>query len=158
VVSAIRIVHSDASRTWDLRRRVLRSFLPDDAPAPADEHAGVIHLAATNERDELLGTCRIFAAPCDWRAETPAWMLRSMAVAPAAQGLGIGRLVVAAAMSEAATAGAAILWCHARETAAGFWMRAGFRSRYLDGDGRQVYVDAETSLAHRDMWAPLPAR
>jgi GNAT superfamily N-acetyltransferase len=158
VAGAVRILRADAARTWDLRRRVLRSFLPADAPPPADEHAGVIHLAAVGGQDELLGTCRTFAASCDWRPESPAWMLRSMAVEPAAQGLGIGQALVAAAITEATAAGAAILWCHARETAAGFWIRAGFQSRFTDGDARQVYVDLETSLPHRDMWAPLRPR
>ena len=145
----------DGTLTRELRRRVLRASQPPDAPLPGDDRRGVVHVAAFDDDGALLGACLVFPEDCPWRPEHPAWILRSMAVDPARQRGGVGRAVLAGAVDVARAGGAAVLWCHARETAEGFWHRAGWLDRYPDGDPGQVYVEPATGLPHRDLYLPL---
>lgn len=151
----MRVTTTDGATTRELRRRVLRSHQRPEDPMPGDDRPDARHLAAFDDDGRLLGTCLVFAEPCSWRPERPAWILRSMAVEPDAQGRGVGREVLAAALDTARDGGAALLWCHARDTAAGFWRAMGFRDRWPDGDDRQVYVEPSTQIPHRDMWRTL---
>lgn len=147
----------DGGLTRELRRVVLRPHLAPGDPLPGDDQAGAVHIGAVDDDGSVLGVCLVFPAPCDWRPESPAWQLRRMATAEAARGRGIGRAVAEAAVAAARERGAAILWCHARETAAPFWTAAGWSGRYPDGDPRLVYLDAATGLLHRHMWRPAGA-
>lgn len=142
----------EGQRTRELRRTVLRPHLAPGDALPGDDLAGAVHIGALDEDGEAIGACLIFDAPCDWRPEIPAWQLRSMATAERARGRGVGRAVADAAADAARARGAVILWCHARESAAPFWLAAGWSSRYPDDDDRQVYIDPDTGLPHRDMW------
>ncbi|MHA3704744.1 GNAT family N-acetyltransferase [Jatrophihabitans sp. YIM 134969] len=151
----MRVTTVDGASTRELRRIVLRGGQDPGIALPGDDRPDAVHIAAFDDDGALLGACLVFAEPCDWRPEQPAWILRSMAVDPASQGRGVGRAVLAHAVGVARAAGAALLWCHARETAEGFWHREGWRDRYPDGDPRQVYVEAATGLEHRDLHLPL---
>ena len=145
----------DGLTTRELRRSVLRATQRPDESMPGDDRPDAVHVAALDDDGGLLGTCLVFAEPCDWRPERPAWILRSMAVDPAQQGRGVGRAVLAEAERLSGEAGASVLWCHARGTAVGFWHGNGWRDRYPDDDPRQTYADAETGLQHRDMYRLL---
>ena len=98
----------DGSTTRELRRRVLRPHHSPTDVLPGDDRPDAVHVAALADDGELLGTCLVFAQPCNWRPESPAWILRSMAVDPDAQGRGIGRAVLATA-TEVARAGGAVI-------------------------------------------------
>lgn len=145
----------DGERTRELRRAVLRPHLAPGDALPGDDVPGVVHIGAIDDDGAVLGSCLIFPSACEWRPEAPAWQLRSMATAEPARGRGIGRAVADAAVESARRRGAAILWCHARETAAPFWLAAGWSNRHPDGDPAQVYIDADTGLPHREMWRPV---
>ena len=55
-----------------------------------------------------------------------ACQVRGVASDPSVRGLGFGAAVLAACEAEARRRGARLLWCNAREAAAGFYRRAGF--------------------------------
>ena len=145
----------DGALTRELRRRVLRAGQPPELPLPGDDQPDARHVAAFDDDGALLGACLIFPQPCDWRPETPAWILRSMAVDPDRQRGGVGRAVLDGAERLARDEGAAVLWCHARETAEGFWHGRGWLDRHPDGQPDQVYVEPATGLPHRDLYRLL---
>ena len=151
----MRVAEVDGATTRELRRVVLRPHLAPGATLPGDDRADVVHVAAVDDDGRLLGACLVFPEPCPWRPERPAWILRSMAVDPAVRGGGIGRAVLAGAVDLARSGGAALLWCHARETAVGFWHANGWADRRPDGDPERVYVDTATGIPHRDMYRVL---
>lgn len=143
----------DERTTRELRRAVLRPHLGPDDPLPGDELAGGgVHVGATTADGTVAGTCFVYPDPCPWLpASTAAWRLRQMATAPDLQGRGVGRAVLAAAVEHVRTQGADVLWCNARETAAGFYERNGFR-RY-----GAVFTDERHPIPHVRMWRELPA-
>jgi GNAT superfamily N-acetyltransferase len=151
----VQVTTAEGATTRELRRRVLRAQQAPGDPMPGDDRPDATHVVALDDDGRLLGTCLVFPEPCDWRPEHPAWILRSMAVEPTEQGRGVGGAVLAGAVQVARDAGAALLWCHARETAEGFWHRQGWLDRHPDGDPQQTYVEPQTGLAHRDMYRVL---
>lgn len=142
----------DGGLTRELRRSVLRpSFGPGD-PLPGDDLPAdlyVVHLAAVDDDGTARSTCFVYAEPCPWRPGEPAWHLRQMASDPAYRGAGLGRAVVSAAADTAIAAGAAVLWCNARESARPFYERCGFI-----GHGG-VFTDEQHVVPHRQMWRRL---
>lgn len=139
----------EPATTRELRRSVLRpEFGPDDA-LPGDELCGAVHVAAV-EDDVVLGTCFVYPEPCPWLpAVGDAWRLRQMATDPRHRGRGVGAAVLAGAIDVVRARGASLIWCHARESAAPFYARHGFR---VHGE-RFV----EHGLPHRRMWRELSA-
>jgi predicted GNAT family N-acyltransferase len=74
-----------------------------------------------------------------------------MATADGQRGRGVGRAVVLAAIGYVRGHGAPLLWCNAREGAAGFYARHGFRQH---GD---VFTDERHVIPHVRMWLDLTA-
>src|SRR5207245_1459574 len=64
------------------------------------------------------------------------WQVRGMAVDPAVQGRGVGRLLLDGGVARARGAGVSRLWAHGRDSALGFYQRLGWS---VVGDG---YVTA----------------
>jgi GNAT superfamily N-acetyltransferase len=126
----LRVAEVDAAATHDLRRRVLRRGDPGvDVTFPEDARDGAFHLAALDDGGAVVGVGTFFPEPYDGR---PAYRLRGMAVEPARQGSGAGRAVLDAGIARCRDAGAEILWANARDTALGFYGRAGMT---VVGDG-----------------------
>jgi GNAT superfamily N-acetyltransferase len=139
----------DPARTRALRRAVLRPhFGPDDA-LPGDDIPEAVHIGALGTMWDVVGTCFVYPATCPWPVPAPAphWRLRSMATAPDQRGRGIGAAVLRGAEDYVIGAGGTVLWCHARETAAGFYAAHGWQ---IEG-GQFV----ENDLPHRAMWIAL---
>lgn len=125
----------------DLRWEVLRPGRPrdsarldgDDDPATVALAAFVVGAGAGPAGAEPAGagavplsTATLMSQPCPWRPGVAARRLRAMATDPAGRGLGLGSAVLAEAVRRASSAGAEVLWCHAREAAVAFYARAGF--------------------------------
>ena len=142
----VRVV--DEALTRELRRSVLRPHLSLADELPGDDVPQAVHLAAL-DGDRALCACIIYADACPWRRGEPAWHLRQMATGPQARGLGLGRAVLSAAGAHAAGQGAALLWCDARETAAGFYERCGWHRH------GGVFTDADHPIPHVRMWIDL---
>jgi GNAT superfamily N-acetyltransferase len=128
-----------------LRRDVLRPGGPLDPPPydldPATRHVGAFDAAV------VVGCATVFPQPY---GDYPlAWQLRGMAVDPARQGEGIGRLVLIAAVEAAAEGGAPVLWAYGRVSALGFYERLGWQAI---GD---VFTYGPAELPHRVILRPL---
>ena len=130
------------SDTHDLRRRVLRPGAPVERLTYAgDAVEGAFHLGL-RQGDRLVAVGTFFP---EARGERPAARLRGMAVEPALQGTGAGRVLLTAGIERLRTEGYDLLWAQARDTALGFYERIGFR---VVGDG---YLTADTGLRHHDI-------
>jgi predicted GNAT family N-acyltransferase len=115
-----------AEVTYALRGAVLR---PDGGEIvwAGDEAPRTFHLAARSSDGAVVGVVRFAPAPCPWRAGARApWQLRGMATDPAVRGSGAGRAMVADGLDRIAARGGDLVWCHARDSAAGFYERLGF--------------------------------
>jgi GNAT superfamily N-acetyltransferase len=128
---------------------VLRPALGPDDPLPGDDIPEAVHIAALDDFHVVLGTCFVYPAPWPWPGELPSpqWRLRSMATAPDERGRGIGQAVLLGAHDYVDGAGGRLLWCHARDTAVGFYTANGWLT---EGD---PFV--EHGLPHRRMWTTL---
>jgi GNAT superfamily N-acetyltransferase len=120
---AVRQISAAESR--ELRRSVLRPGQPSGTEQPGEDQPGVVHIGAYDGED-LLSACLIFPEPCPWLPDEPAWRLRGMATDPQRRGAGAGTAVLHEAERVARAAGASLLWCQARETAIGFYLRHGW--------------------------------
>jgi len=116
---------------------------------PGDDLPGGVHFGMVAPDGAVVGTCFVYSEPCPWRPDADAWRLRSMATDPAWRGSGVGRAVLSAAVEYARSQGADLLWCNAREPAAGFYERGGFRRH---GD---VFTDERHTIPHVRMWREL---
>ena len=142
----------DAARTRELRRAVLRPNLALTDALPGDDVTGAVHVAALDDDGTVTCTCFVFADPCPWLPDRPAWHLRQMATLPERRGQGLGRAVVDAAAEYARAHGADVLWCNARQTAAGFYLNLGFAQH------GGVFTDAQHVIPHVRMWRELSRR
>ena len=128
----LEVTEISVERTYDLRRRVLRDGDATAAPLPQDDQPGAFHLGALTDLGAAVGVASLAPEPCPVRPGARAVRLRGMAVEPARQGEGIGRRVLDAAVDRADRRGYAVLWANARDTALGFYERAGMT---VVGDG-----------------------
>ena len=120
---------------------------------PGEDQPGVVHLGAY-DGEELLSACLIFPEPCPWLPGEHAWRLRGMATDPQRRGTGAGSAILREASRIAVADGATVLWCLARETAVGFYLRHGWTAF-------QTLFDTDLG-PHQRMWlrlgpAPEPA-
>jgi GNAT superfamily N-acetyltransferase len=138
-----RVIELAAAETHDLRRRVLREGTPSDVVEfRHDVDPATVHLGALDDVGRIVGIVTSIDAPCPHRPGAPARQLRGMAVDPAWRGRGIGRDLVAALIDRARAVDAAVVWANARDSALGFYTRAGFA---VVGDG---FVTTDTQLPH----------
>ena len=145
-VPAPRVVDITSLDTHEVRMAVLRKGTPSRDPRyaqddlPDTRHLGARITDATGDR--LVATSTWLPAPWPHDDAAPAMQLRGMAVLDDVQGLGVGRLLLAAGIDRARAAGARYVWARARDSAIGFYERAGFT---VVGD---VFVDDATGLDH----------
>jgi predicted N-acetyltransferase YhbS len=132
----MRVEEVDPDATYDLRRRVLLAP-PRPVELEGDDRPATFHLAAF-DGDRIVGVVTL--VPTDRGHQ-----LRGMAVDPACQGTGVGRVLVEAAVERLRAAGEQRVWCNARDTAIPFYERLGFR---ISGDG---FLHAPSGLPHHPM-------
>jgi ribosomal protein S18 acetylase RimI-like enzyme len=109
----------------------------DEVHFATDDIPGTFHLAAEDD-GAVVGI--VSFVPRD-----DGWQLRSMAVEPAYERQGIGRLLVDAGVERLRAAGATRVWCNARDVAIGFYERLGWR---ICGPG---FVQEELGIPHHPM-------
>lgn len=140
----------DERLTRELRRTVLRPALCPGEPLPGDDIPDGAHLAATADDGTVLSTCFVYPDPCPWLPQrADAWHLRQMATVEGMRGQGIGGQLLDAAVRYTAEHGARLIWCNAREAAAGFYRRRGFRPH------GEVFLDEQLGIPHLRMWREL---
>jgi len=134
-------------------RALQTAVLRPDGPLPGDsEHAiGALTVAAI-DGEVVVGAVTVDRArwpvPDLAVIPDPQWQLRSLAVAPAARGSGLGGQLVAAAVDLARDAGAASLWAQIRVAALPVYLRQGWVSVGSEWDKPGVGP-------HRYGWASL---
>ena len=116
---------AELSELVDLRHEVLRAGLPREAAIfPGDDAPTSRHYAAFRG-DQILCCSTLHAS--EWEGE-PAYQLRGMATAPAAQRTGLGRRVMEWMEADLlAGGGVLLLWCNARVPAVEFYRAVGWR-------------------------------
>lgn len=105
------------SLTWRLRRDVLypaqKMFEME-----MEEDAGGIHFGAFKD-DKLAGIISLF------QKET-SFQFRKLAVDPAFQHMGVGSSLLKQITTHAKANGGTLVWCNARVSAIGFYVKAGY--------------------------------
>lgn len=106
------------SLTWRLRRNVL---YPDQKmfEMEMDEDSNGIHFGAFKD-DKLVGVVSLFQNKNDFQ-------FRKLAVDPSVQNTGIGSIILQYITAHAEESGGTRIWCNARLTAVGFYLKAGFK-------------------------------
>jgi GNAT superfamily N-acetyltransferase len=120
----VRIHLVDVEQIIDLRWRILRAGLPrETAYFEGDDEPTTRHLAAIRA-DAVIGCATILRRP--WQGK-PAWQLRGMAVEPAFQSGGVGRMLVNEIERIVRSEPHSLqLWCNARTPATPFYRRLGW--------------------------------
>jgi GNAT superfamily N-acetyltransferase len=155
-----------------LRAAVLRPGLPaQSAVWPGDDDPAALHLAAGSPDgpDGLAGPAVVgvvsllpaaYPGPGGGDGDrtgggpppgAPGYQLRGMAVAPEAQGGGVGGVLLRAVLAELGARGVPLVWCNARLAAARFYERGGFVR-----DGGEFAL-APLGIVHVRMHRPVPA-
>ena len=119
----IRRVSSEEIRP--LRHRFLRPGQTyEETLYPGDDRADSVHLGAF-DGERLVGIASLYRED---RAGGPTggWRLRGMATDADVRGAGFGAALLEGCVEHVAASGGAELWCNARQSAVGFYRRAGF--------------------------------
>jgi GNAT superfamily N-acetyltransferase len=115
--------------TYPLRQQVLRAAMaPEASVYPGDRDRSSGHFAAY-AGDKVVGVASILAQPepdDHHLAERGSWRLRGMAVDPDHQGEGAGAALIERIRDFVTRAGGGLIWCNARLTAEGFYLKMGF--------------------------------
>lgn len=150
-VDQIEVRAIEPRETLEIRSAVLHpgSRAADCAHAddllPTSAHFGVF------QGQRLVGVCTLYhEAPPDWSGET-SWRIRDMAVRTDLHGLGFGRALLDVCTAHVDGRDGTVLWCYARETGTGFYLRHGFRTetemREIAGLGPRVLMLREEKAA-----------
>ena len=127
-----------ATDTHALRSRVLRGGGAHHG-FPEDELPGTFHVGAL-DGDDVVGVATFVPH------EDGVWQLRGMAVDPARQGQGIGARILEYAVAKLRAGGARLIWANGRDTALGFYERAGWT---VVGGGYELPVAGAGMPHHR---------
>jgi len=145
----MRVEEVAAEETHDLRWRILRNRRPG-APVvfPEDARPGAFHLAV-RDAGAIVAVASFSREGTPHRPGRTAVHLRGMAVDESHQRHGLGRLLVTTVVDRLVAGGVEVLWCNARDSAAGFYDRLGFE---VVGEG---FVLPESGFAHHVMLRDL---
>ncbi|MFQ5607974.1 MAG: GNAT family N-acetyltransferase [Candidatus Zixiibacteriota bacterium] len=115
-----------ASETRPLRRAILRPHQrPEDLVYTADDDPRSFHLGAFDSEKLISVASFLFDSHPEF-SEEPQFRIRGMATLPDWRGQGIGMKLLESALRRIRSEGAVLVWCNARETAFGFYEKAGF--------------------------------
>ena len=142
MIAPVSVRDVSLAETLDLRQRVLRDHLPGLAATSAsDDLPQTWHLGAFRD-GRLLGVVSGFEEEAPGHPGVVAQRFRFMAVAPDAQGSGVGRALMNEVISRARRDGVSLLWANGRDTALQFYTGLGFA---VVGEG---FSDTTSQLPH----------
>ena len=122
----MRVREIQPRETLPLRQLVLRPHQrPEELSFAGDADPETRHFGAFEGR-RLVAIASIYRQDHKGRANT--WQLRGMAALPEARGRGFGAAALAACLDYARACNGALVWCNAREKAAGFYLKHGFKT------------------------------
>jgi L-Ala-D/L-Glu epimerase / N-acetyl-D-glutamate racemase len=123
-----------AAEVWPIRQQVLRPGQPAQLCSyPEDDRPGARHFAALHE-GRPVGAASVYHEDPPPEFALPgmkpgrAWRLRGMATIHDIRGTGQGSALLRTAITHAVLAGAEVVWCNARTSAADFYRKYGFHS------------------------------
>lgn len=119
------IIQVNVETILPLRQKILRSGMPGlSARFDGDDAPGAVHVAALVE-GAVVGCVTFLESTFEG---SPAWQLRGMAVDLSFQGTGLGRTLLEGGKQILDTVGPRRpWWCNAREGAAGFYEKLGWK-------------------------------
>lgn len=128
-----------AKDTHDLRHRVLRPHQPmEEVDYPNDRNPESFHLGAFHGGN-LVAVSSYYKEKHETLNGWFQWRLRGMAVQAELRASGIGGRLLSFALDELKAKSADVLWCHARESAANFYLKHGFQVKggrfFIEGIG-----------------------
>ncbi len=137
-IAHIKIKLIEVEQTYPLRHQVLRPHQAiEECHYPGDHEPTTSHLAALQETNDgsdknhsietVLGVCSLYRQTHPQLSLSDSCQLRAMATLPVARGLGVGLALLTAAEQMAQSQGHQGLWANARDTALGFYQRAGYQ-------------------------------
>jgi GNAT superfamily N-acetyltransferase len=139
------LVALEPEETHPLRRAVLRNGTPSsEVVFDGDELDTTFHLGVRIGED-VVAISTWLERPYPDRPADHAFQIRGMATVDAHRGEGLGAQLLEAGIQRCRSAGAALVWARARDTALRFYVRHGFATV---GVG---YVDLTTGLPHHDV-------
>ena len=148
----MRVEEVPAEATHGLRWRILRESRPGAAVIfPEDSRPDAFHLAVRDAEGTIAAVASFSSEETPYRPDRSAVRLRGMAVDWPAQHHGLGRLLVTTVVDRLRHEAVEVLWCNARDSAAGFYARLGFD---VVGDG---FVLPESGIAHHVMVRDIQA-
>ena len=125
-MGGVRVEAVPADAVRPLRGRVLRPGEPAGALVyPGDDHPDALHAAVRDGAGAVVGIATVAPDPHPRDPRPGDWRLRGMATAPEARGRGLATALLTACLDHARARGGARLWCNARVSAEGFYLRAG---------------------------------
>ncbi|WP_184545912.1 GNAT family N-acetyltransferase [Mucilaginibacter sp. FT3.2] len=116
--SEIQIEQIRPELTWRLRQRILYPAQKMQEMAMDEDNNG-IHFAAFKD-NVMVGVVSLFQKSDDFQ-------FRKFAIDESVQGMGIGRQMLDYITDFAVVNGGKRIWCNARVTAIGFYLKAGFK-------------------------------
>lgn len=150
---AVEVRQIQAAETLPVRWPVLRPGFPQETAIFAgDEAPGTLHFGAFVD-GLLAGVASIYRADVpDAPLPGGAMQLRGMATLPEFRGTGVGRALVEVCVKAATQAGAAWLWCNARESATPFYAKHGWEvfSEQFDIPTVGPHFRMRLKLAHNE--------
>ena len=115
-----------ADEILPLRQRVLRPHQQlDELREPDDDAPGSAAFAAVDDAG-VVATGPVKRRPPPFPSDDPGWQLGAMAVDPEHRGEGLGSAILDAILRHVDTHGGGLVWCNARVSAQGFYLRHGF--------------------------------
>jgi ribosomal protein S18 acetylase RimI-like enzyme len=125
-LESVEIRQVAAAEIYPLRLEVLRPGRPpESAPFAGDNEPTTCHFAAI-QNGKIVGVASLFLAAMPEFPGLKAFQLRGMASAAQSRGQGIGRALTRACVEHARKNGVRLLWCNARTSAVGFYLKLGF--------------------------------
>jgi len=119
------IIKVPVERILPLREKILRAGMPGlSARFDGDDNPTTVHLAALI--DSAVVGCVTFLD--SMYGGLPAWQVRGMAVDESCRGMGLGKMLLEEGMRILETTSPSrTWWCNARERAAGFYEKLGWK-------------------------------
>ena len=146
-MATIQIKGVEAEQTYPLRQAVLRPHQElSETALPGDHSPGAAHFAAIDRDGSPLGVVSVLLEPAPGE-QSAAWRLRGMAVAQDQRGQGVGSALFAAVVARVASQGGGLLWCAARLSAEGFYLRHGMER--IGSEWDEPFIGRHVAMALR---------
>ena len=126
VLQTMRIIQISAETTRPLRHSILRPHQTlADCVYPGDEDPMSFHVGAY-ANDQLICVASFFPQSTDRLEQAKQFRLRGMGTIPAYRSKGIGAAVLMKGEAIALEKGYDVLWCNARTSASGYYIKQGY--------------------------------